>query len=71
MVFCEYLINIKNDNKKPLFYFEFPITMVDSKSKKIEQKTINVKLNLIIDIRLFDRVDLISRSQGNIKKVSE
>jgi hypothetical protein len=45
--------------------------MVDSKSKKIEQKTINVKLNLIIGIRLFDRVDLISRSQENIKKVSK
>tara|TARA_Y100000588_G_scaffold321228_1_gene352323 strand:- start:26901 stop:27068 length:168 start_codon:yes stop_codon:yes gene_type:complete len=38
LAFCEYLTNIKKDNKKRLFYFEFPITMVDSKSKKKSNK---------------------------------
>jgi len=38
LAFYEYLTNIKKDNKKRLFYFEFPITMVDSKSKKNRTK---------------------------------
>lgn len=71
LAFCEYLTNTKNNNKKPLFYFEFPIAMLILKVKKLNKKTINVRLNLMISVRLFDRVDSISRFQENIKKVSE